>query len=212
MHPLSFRAAKRLGICFPSPPPRLLAIQIGATVHRARFLRTRQNELTPNHPNITVKQMAATTRPTPVWAARYFANSCVAATAPLAAISRKTSPIISSHNSCSARPTDRPTVITALFAAFSPRLRFTWSVATRDATRATTPNFCAVETLLTPRILQPCTLQCRNQQPRSKASAHPAGQADFAAQLESLWSEHNTSTDGTTRVEGEYLEVKAFRA
>lgn len=39
-----------------------------------------------------------------------------------------------------------------------------------------------------------------------------ARQADLAAQLESLWVEHNTATDGTTAIEGEYLEVRAFRA
>jgi hypothetical protein len=39
-----------------------------------------------------------------------------------------------------------------------------------------------------------------------------AGQAALAAQMESLWAEHNTATDGTTAVEGEYLEVRAFRA
>jgi SAM-dependent methyltransferase len=40
----------------------------------------------------------------------------------------------------------------------------------------------------------------------------PAGQGALAAQLESLWAEHNTASDGTTAVEGEYLEVRAFRA
>jgi len=39
-----------------------------------------------------------------------------------------------------------------------------------------------------------------------------AGQATLAAQLESLWNEHNTATDGTTAVEAEYLEVRAVRA
>jgi SAM-dependent methyltransferase len=39
-----------------------------------------------------------------------------------------------------------------------------------------------------------------------------AGQADLSAQLESLWMEHNKATDGTTAVEGEYLEVHAIRA
>jgi SAM-dependent methyltransferase len=39
-----------------------------------------------------------------------------------------------------------------------------------------------------------------------------AGQKAFAQQLEALWSEHNTATDGTTAVEGEYLEVQAIRA
>jgi len=39
-----------------------------------------------------------------------------------------------------------------------------------------------------------------------------AGQADLAARLESLWNEHNSATDGTTRVEAEYLDVRAIRA
>ncbi|MFI5105695.1 MAG: class I SAM-dependent methyltransferase [Terriglobales bacterium] len=39
-----------------------------------------------------------------------------------------------------------------------------------------------------------------------------AGQATLATQLEALWAEHNTATDGTTAVEGEYLEVRAIRA
>jgi hypothetical protein len=39
-----------------------------------------------------------------------------------------------------------------------------------------------------------------------------AGQADFAAQTESLWTQHNTATDGTTQVEAEYLDVRITRA
>jgi SAM-dependent methyltransferase len=39
-----------------------------------------------------------------------------------------------------------------------------------------------------------------------------AGQAELAAQTEALWSEHNRATDGTTRVETEYLDVRAIRA
>jgi 2-polyprenyl-3-methyl-5-hydroxy-6-metoxy-1,4-benzoquinol methylase len=39
-----------------------------------------------------------------------------------------------------------------------------------------------------------------------------AGQATLAAELESLWVEHNIATDGTTAVESEYLEVRAIRA
>jgi SAM-dependent methyltransferase len=39
-----------------------------------------------------------------------------------------------------------------------------------------------------------------------------AGQAALAEQLESTWTENNTATDGTTAVEGEYLEVHAIRA
>ena len=39
-----------------------------------------------------------------------------------------------------------------------------------------------------------------------------SGQAQLNAELESLWKEHNLSTDGGTSVEGEYLEVRAIRA
>ncbi len=38
------------------------------------------------------------------------------------------------------------------------------------------------------------------------------GQAALAAQLESLWLEHNLAKDGSTAVEGEYLDVRAIRA
>jgi SAM-dependent methyltransferase len=38
------------------------------------------------------------------------------------------------------------------------------------------------------------------------------GQSDLAAQLESLWTEHNQATDGTSKVEAEYLDVRAVRA
>jgi hypothetical protein len=39
-----------------------------------------------------------------------------------------------------------------------------------------------------------------------------SGQAALAAELEGLWSEYNTATDGTTRIEAEYLDVRAIRA
>ena len=39
-----------------------------------------------------------------------------------------------------------------------------------------------------------------------------AGQAELASQMESLWKEHNRATNGTTEVEAEYLEVRAYRA
>jgi len=39
-----------------------------------------------------------------------------------------------------------------------------------------------------------------------------AGQTALAAQLESLWTEYNSASDGTTSVEAEYLEVRAIRA
>ena len=38
------------------------------------------------------------------------------------------------------------------------------------------------------------------------------GQNALAAQLESLWNEHNTAKDGNTAVMAEYLEVRAIRA
>jgi SAM-dependent methyltransferase len=39
-----------------------------------------------------------------------------------------------------------------------------------------------------------------------------AGQTALAAQLEALWTEYNTANDGSTRIEGEYLDVHAIRA
>jgi SAM-dependent methyltransferase len=43
------------------------------------------------------------------------------------------------------------------------------------------------------------------------AALDPAKGAALRRDLESLWSEHNTATDGTTFVEAEYLEVTAIR-
>ena len=40
----------------------------------------------------------------------------------------------------------------------------------------------------------------------------PAGQQSFAEQMEALWAEHNTATDGGTSVKAEYLDVRAIRA
>ena len=39
-----------------------------------------------------------------------------------------------------------------------------------------------------------------------------AGQDSLASQLEELWVENNQATDGTTKVEAEYLDVRAIRA
>jgi SAM-dependent methyltransferase len=39
-----------------------------------------------------------------------------------------------------------------------------------------------------------------------------AGQATLAAELESLWTEHNQAIDGGTVVDAEYLQVRAIRA
>ena len=38
------------------------------------------------------------------------------------------------------------------------------------------------------------------------------GQSEFASRLESLWAEHNTAVGGRTRIEAEYLDVRAIRA
>lgn len=38
------------------------------------------------------------------------------------------------------------------------------------------------------------------------------GQEAFAALLEALWTEHNMAKDGTTQVDGEYLDVRALRS
>ena len=46
---------------------------------------------------------------------------------------------------------------------------------------------------------------------RAFAALDEAGQAALRRDLTSLWSEHNRATDGTTRVESEYLEVLATR-
>ncbi|MGQ0541165.1 MAG: class I SAM-dependent methyltransferase [Blastocatellia bacterium] len=43
-------------------------------------------------------------------------------------------------------------------------------------------------------------------------SLDAAGQDALRKDLIELWTEHNQATDGTTRVESEYLEVKAIRA
>jgi len=37
------------------------------------------------------------------------------------------------------------------------------------------------------------------------------GQSELAGRLETLWAEHNTATDGRTRIEAEYLDVRAVR-
>ncbi len=38
------------------------------------------------------------------------------------------------------------------------------------------------------------------------------GRAQLAAQLEALWAEHNQARDGSSRIDAEYLEVRAVRA
>jgi len=38
------------------------------------------------------------------------------------------------------------------------------------------------------------------------------GQSELASRMESLWTAHNTATDGSTKVAAEYLDVRAIRA
>jgi SAM-dependent methyltransferase len=47
---------------------------------------------------------------------------------------------------------------------------------------------------------------------RAFASLDPAGQTRLREELVALWSAHNKATDGTTEVDGEYLEVVATRS
>jgi ubiquinone/menaquinone biosynthesis C-methylase UbiE len=44
---------------------------------------------------------------------------------------------------------------------------------------------------------------------RAMASLNDASRTALRAELEALWSDHNRATDGTTRVQSEYLEVVA---
>jgi hypothetical protein len=37
-------------------------------------------------------------------------------------------------------------------------------------------------------------------------------QERLASSLESLWAEHNTASNGGTKIEAEYLDVRAIRA
>lgn len=50
--------------------------------------------------------------------------------------------------------------------------------------------------------------------PTQKAfeSLDPAGQAALRQDLETLWTQNNTATDGTTRIISEYLDVRAIKA
>jgi hypothetical protein len=46
----------------------------------------------------------------------------------------------------------------------------------------------------------------------SFARLDKAGQEQLASGLEKLWAEHNQAPDGSTKVEAEYLDVRAIRA
>ncbi len=50
--------------------------------------------------------------------------------------------------------------------------------------------------------------------PTQKAfeSLDDEGRRNLRSDLETLWSEHNQATDGTTKVESEYLDIRAIRA
>ncbi len=47
---------------------------------------------------------------------------------------------------------------------------------------------------------------------RAFAALDAAGQTTLRGELEQLWTQHNRAADGTTRYDGEYLEVSAIRS
>jgi SAM-dependent methyltransferase len=55
-------------------------------------------------------------------------------------------------------------------------------------------------------------IQCYGPTLRAMASLDDASRAALRAELEALWADHNRATDGTTRVQSEYLEVVAVVA
>lgn len=109
------------------------------------FLRTLQNELSPNQANASVKQLAIASRPGEVREVEYFMYSRTRAVPPKIAIVKNSVPVTSSQSWCAARVNERSVVFTPLITAFTVRLR----PARSPATRATTPNFRKAETLLT---------------------------------------------------------------
>ncbi len=113
---------------------------------RHPFFLTRQNELSPNHPNKTVKQTASTIRLDPACPEWYLAYSRTKATAPIAANAKKTKPVTSSQ-SCPSTRLKCPAV--ALQARrIAPNLRLL--PICRPATRVITPSFRAVESFVIP--------------------------------------------------------------
>ena len=119
-------------------------------VQAFRRRRTRQNELTPNQMNESVKQIARISRPWPVTVpACNLAYSRRPAITPKPAIARNVKPVTSSQSWCSTSTNDFTVAMTALKRAAPVRLRLTcW-----PRTLATVPSLRAVETVLTRSIL-----------------------------------------------------------
>ena len=70
-----------------------------------------------------------------------------------------------------------------------------------------TTNQIAIETLLSEDRLFPPSEEFRAQANVSSEEIYERASRD----LERLWAEHNLASDGTTHVEGEYLEVVATK-
>ena len=120
-----------------------------AVQDRCLFLRTLQNELTPNQTNVSAKHTVTATRPSPTCPAWYFPYSLKLAPAKLRAITKNRTPTNSSHSWCNTLPKERAVARAALINALTVRLR----PACFPSTRATIPTFRQVETLLTMSIL-----------------------------------------------------------
>jgi hypothetical protein len=110
---------------------------------RYDLLRTRQNELSPNHVNMSVKTVATTTRPPVGIPALYLVSSRMKAIAPMPAKARKTKPVTSSQSWPRTRPQWAAAVRPAFITAANVRVR----VACLAATRASSPSFRADEIL-----------------------------------------------------------------
>jgi hypothetical protein len=150
----------RYAVCDYSP----IAQIPGSTSLRARageqnsprlqlFRRARQKELTPNQPNVRVKQTARITRPEPVLPASNFAYSRAKAKPPIPAKLRNTKPVTSSHRIPSTRAKEAAVTRNPRKPAAIQRLWPACCAAKRPAIRAAMPIFRTVETLITRCIL-----------------------------------------------------------
>ncbi|HEX2914537.1 MAG TPA: class I SAM-dependent methyltransferase [Chloroflexia bacterium] len=75
-----------------------------------------------------------------------------------------------------------------------------------------TPRKVLFEESLSPAEIVDYFIQYYGPINRAYAACNPEKQVALRQDLEKLWSDHNTATDGGTHVEAEYLEVLATRA
>jgi hypothetical protein len=106
---------------------------------------TRQNELTPNQMNETVKHTASTSRPGPAaWPDWYFPYSRMPASAPIPPIAKKVNPVTSNQSWCNTRPKERAMARVPASTARPLRLRCTLLATMLAATRKINFIFLAV--------------------------------------------------------------------